>query len=109
MQFECYLNWCWAADHLSYLHLKHEPLSWSQSMYGYFRGVSNGIRALTIFLLVPLLRKKLPLQDPQLMMLAFATYAISRTVFGLSTKTWLVFMGNLTSNYSQCTLSTKIA
>ncbi|XP_046571893.1 proton-coupled folate transporter-like [Haliotis rubra] len=71
------------------LYTRRPPLSWSQTTFGYFKGLENFTRSLTLVTVLPLCRK---MRDTTVGLWGLASKIIGLVVLGLSTKTWLTFL-----------------
>lgn len=74
------------------LFVSHSPLSWSYSLYGYLQGLHNGLRGLLLISLLPLL-KKVGFRDSTLVLTGLVSKVAGLVLLGLSSKTWMVFLG----------------
>ena len=80
---------------VSYLFLKRRPLSWSQTTYGIFVGIYKFITAAALLTLVPLMKNKFRMHDSLIIILAIISTSLGELFFGLSTKSWMVFLCKL--------------
>ncbi|XP_046343788.2 solute carrier family 46 member 3-like isoform X2 [Haliotis rufescens] len=71
------------------LYTRRAPLSWSQTRFGYYKGLENFTRSLTLVTVLPLCRK---LRDTTLGLWGLASKIIGLVVIGFSTQTWLTFL-----------------
>ena len=78
---------------LAYLFTKKQPLSWPQSLYGYYAGYSTGLRSLSLLLIGPLFKRRLGMRDTSIMILSLLTNAAGEAFMGFSHVTWMVFVG----------------
>lgn len=77
---------------LGYLFLKKQPLSWSQSFFGYFVGLHKGILGTALIVFVPLMKYKGHLRDTTIVMFAIISSSLGELIFACSTKTWMIFL-----------------
>ncbi|XP_048259591.1 solute carrier family 46 member 3-like isoform X2 [Haliotis rufescens] len=71
------------------LYTRRAPLSWSQTTFGYYKGLENFTRGLTLVTVMPLCRK---MRDTTLGLWGLASKIIGLVVMGFSTQTWLLFL-----------------
>ncbi|XP_048259081.1 solute carrier family 46 member 3-like isoform X7 [Haliotis rufescens] len=71
------------------LYTRRAPLSWSQTMFGYYKGLENFTRSLTLVTVMPLCRK---MRDTTLGLWGLASKIIGLVVMGFSETTWLLFL-----------------
>ncbi|KAK7471504.1 hypothetical protein BaRGS_00035843 [Batillaria attramentaria] len=77
------------------LFLRREPLGWSQSLYGYFKGVENLLRGLVLILALPLLKRKAHVRDTSLAMAGMVSKIVGLVLLSLATQTWIVFVSGI--------------
>ncbi|ELT95720.1 hypothetical protein CAPTEDRAFT_180882 [Capitella teleta] len=77
---------------LSYLFLRHEPLSWTPTMFGHFSGLNAGLRGICLLLALPLMKKYAKMTDTMIMIIGSVSGILSLVVFGVSTETWMVYL-----------------
>lgn len=82
------------------LYLRLEPLAWSQTLFGYFKGVENLLQGLMLILVLPFLKRKLRVCDTFLVMGGILSKVVGLAVMGLANTTWLVFAGESFHNWS---------
>ena len=83
-----------AADWLiGYLFLRRQPLSWTQSMYGYYVGCSAFSHGFALLCIMPVLKRRLHMTDTGILIFATFLQAGAEAVFGLCTVSWMVFLG----------------
>ena len=75
------------------LYLRLEPLAWSQTLFGYFKGMENLLRGLVLIFVLPLLKQKLKARDTSVVMGGVMSKVLGLALMGLSTTTWMVFAG----------------
>lgn len=75
------------------LYLRRDPLGWSQSLFGYFKGMENLLRGLMLLLVLPLFKKKLHVRDTTVVIGGILSKVVGLVLMGLATQTWLVFLG----------------
>ena len=78
---------------LKYLYVRHPPLGWDPTMYGYFSGFDTALSGLCLLLALPLLTKVAKVKDTVLILAASVSNMAANVMMGLSTTTWMVFMG----------------
>eukprot|EP00914_Ancora_sagittata_P001415 GHVO01003687.1.p1 GENE.GHVO01003687.1~~GHVO01003687.1.p1 ORF type:complete len:482 (+),score=17.98 GHVO01003687.1:114-1559(+) len=76
---------------LSYLFLRHEPLSWTPTMFGHFSGLNAGLRGVCLLVALPLMKKYARMTDTSIMIIGSVSGVFSLVVFGFSSKTWMVY------------------
>ena len=77
---------------LIFLYTKMQPLSWSQTTFGYYMGGTHVAKAFGMLLVLPLL-KRCGVKDTYLLMIALITQTICGFILGWSKTTWMVFLG----------------
>lgn len=77
------------------LFLRREPLSWPQSMYGYYKGMENLLRGLVLVTVLPLLKKKMKTRDTSLAMAGMASKSMGLILLGVANQTWIVFLSGV--------------
>ena len=75
-----------------FLMLKRRPLSWTQTMYGLWRGISSGLRGLFVLIIIPVLRKYFHPRDTTLLFGALLSSAIGQIIFSAGTYDWIIFL-----------------
>lgn len=78
---------------LYYLFLRHQPLSFSQSLCGVFVGCSWLGKGAGILLCVLLLKMKTEVRDTTLMICGTLSGIASKYVLAFSYTTWMAFLG----------------
>ncbi len=82
---------------IAYLYLKRQPLSWSQSLYGYFVGFRNLIEGFGGLVMIPFIKRWVYVPDTAILGAGLATGGLSLILTGLSTVTFCVFLGKTLS------------
>ncbi|KAL8619698.1 hypothetical protein ACOMHN_025784 [Nucella lapillus] len=77
------------------LFLRREPLAWSQTLFGYFKGLDNLLRGLVLLIALPLLKKKLRVRDTSLALGGVMSKVVGLVLLGLSTQSWMVFFSGV--------------
>ncbi|KAI0228387.1 Solute carrier family 46 member 3 [Lamellibrachia satsuma] len=77
---------------LGYLYVKRYPLSWSQSLYGQFKGVCIAVTGICAIVLVPLLKKKFYATETMMLVASLVSMFLSIILYGVSVKTWMLFL-----------------
>ena len=80
-----------ALEDLAFLFVKKQPLSWSQTLFGYYHGLKRMLQSLGLFVVLPLL-KKAGLADAVILMIGILSSTAGQIIFGFSTTTWMVFL-----------------
>ena len=86
--------WCIVAG-LYYLFVRHHPLNWGPSLYGYYSGFSTGTGCLCNLVVIPVLSKVYGVKDTILIIIGIVSFILGDILFGISTQTWMIFMGKL--------------
>ncbi|XP_076464411.1 proton-coupled folate transporter-like [Babylonia areolata] len=79
------------------LFLRREPLAWSQTLFGYFKGLENLLRGLVLMVALPLLKRKLRVRDTSLVLGGLVSKVAGLVLLGLATHTWMVFCAGVVS------------
>ncbi|XP_041353727.1 proton-coupled folate transporter-like [Gigantopelta aegis] len=82
-----------------YLYTKRAPLSWTQTTYGYYKGLENFSRSLLLLTLLPILKKKMSMRDTTVSLGGMISKTIAFIVIGVASKTWMVFIVVLLSMF----------
>ncbi|XP_071081154.1 lysosomal proton-coupled steroid conjugate and bile acid symporter SLC46A3-like [Haliotis cracherodii] len=72
-----------------FLYTRRAPLSWTPTTFGYYKGLENFTRSLTLVIVLPLCRT---MRDTTLGLWGLASKIIGLVMIGLSPWTWLVFL-----------------
>lgn len=78
---------------MSYLFYMHEPLNWSQSVYGYYIGYHSLLAFTSNLLLLPLLKRRFHVADEVLLLVGMSCEMAGRIWTGFCRTTWMVFIG----------------
>ena len=81
-----------SAHSLEFLYFRHPPLSWSQTLYGYYNGFSNLIHAFASLIILPILKQTAGCLDESLLAVGIVSDMLGRTWTGLCKTTWMVFL-----------------
>ena len=85
--------------HISYLFLKHPPLSFTQSQFGYYSSYGTLLTCTCLLVVVPILKKRFQIADSVLYCLALGSVAVDMLIMGLSFSSWVVWLGKYTVLY----------
>ena len=85
---------------LSYLYLCKQPLSWSSTMYGVFVFYGLTVTAIGQVVLVPIFRQRLNMRETSILLCAIVSAAMGMALFAFSTRTWIVFLGEINRPFS---------
>ena len=77
---------------LTYLVVKRQPLSWSQTKYGVWMGLRNCFGGTFLVVVVPILRKYLDPKDTTLLLAGLISAALGQLVLSIGTYDWIVFL-----------------
>ena len=77
---------------ISLLYLR-ESLGFSQTMYGYVKGLDNFMRFSTLVLILPFVKKLTTVKDLPLVIFGLLSYAADFAITGLAQTKWLIFLG----------------
>lgn len=77
---------------LGYLYVKRYPLSWSQSLYGQFKGMFVAVTGAFAIILVPLLKNKFLVAETKMLVASLVSMCLAVLLFGVSVATWMIFM-----------------
>ncbi|XP_067681740.1 proton-coupled folate transporter-like [Haliotis asinina] len=72
-----------------FLYTRRAPLSWSSTMFGYYKGLENFTRSIVLVTVLPLCRK---MRDTSLGLWGLASKIIGLIIIGISQWTWLLFL-----------------
>ena len=86
---------------LSYLLLKRQPLSWSQTKYGIWIGVRHCFTGTFLVIVVPILRKYLDPKDTTLLIPGLISAALGEMVLSVGISDWIVFLCKLQLHHLQ--------
>ena len=95
--------WFTASWLIGYLYLRRQPLSWTQSLYGYYVGVLALVHGVALVAIMPLMKKVMKVTDTGILIFATILQAVAEAFFGFCTKTWMVFLGEWISLVCICT------
>ncbi|CAL1533733.1 unnamed protein product [Lymnaea stagnalis] len=77
---------------IAMLYLK-EVLNFSQTLFGYLKGLDNFLRGLILLTFLPLVRKYTKVKNLQLVMLGLLSYAAGFITIGAGRAKWVIFLG----------------
>ena len=80
---------------LGYLYLKRTPLSWDRRLYGIYIGLEKLTGAFSAFFIIVWLKQSRKIHDATLIIVSILSASLGEVWFGLSTQTWMVFMGKI--------------
>ncbi len=73
--------------------MRRQPLSWSQSLFGYYTGFRNAVEAFGLLVLVPFIKRVVHVEDTVLLAASLITNGLAMIVIGCSTISPLIFIG----------------
>jgi hypothetical protein len=78
---------------IGYLYLRRQPLSWTQTRYGYYVGVLAIVHGIALIAIMPLMKNVMHITDTGILIFSTLLQAVAEAFFGFCTKTWMVFLG----------------
>ncbi|XP_012935892.1 proton-coupled folate transporter isoform X2 [Aplysia californica] len=76
---------------IALLYLK-ENLNFSQTLFGYFKGLDNFLRGITLITVLPLVKRFTSIRDLPLVLVGFISFAVNFVVLGVASTQWMVFL-----------------
>ena len=81
-----------SAYKITYIYLRHPPLSMNQSQYGVEHALENAVGIVALLVIVPIARKVFNVRDSLLIIGSTISRALFLLMMGLSRVTWLIYI-----------------
>lgn len=79
--------------YISYLYLKHPPLAFTQTQYGFYTGYRMLVACICTLVAVPIAKERFKISDSILYPIAIGSFAVDMLIMGLSSSSWMIWLG----------------
>ena len=77
---------------LSYLFLRHAPISFSTVVYGYYIGTTMAVKSVCLLIFLPLARRLFNITSTEVMIVSLLSAIAGNSLLGASRNQWMVFL-----------------